>query len=71
MGVNIAKHWHVRGEVFAISDCLVVMVLLVTNMKLGNKITKCESKIMILEEQDNNRKTQNIYLVEYNLTGIW
>ena len=22
-GVNIAKHWHVAGEVFAISDCLV------------------------------------------------
>ena len=23
-GVNVAKHWHVVGEVFAISDCLVV-----------------------------------------------
>ena len=23
-GVNIAKQWHVAGEVFAISDCLVV-----------------------------------------------
>ena len=22
--VNFAKHWHVAGEVFAISDCLVV-----------------------------------------------
>ena len=22
-GVNVAKHWHVAGEVFAISDCLV------------------------------------------------
>ena len=22
-GVNAAKHWHVAGEVFAISDCLV------------------------------------------------
>ena len=22
-GVNVAKHWHVSGEVFAISDCLV------------------------------------------------
>ena len=21
-GVNVAKHWHVAGEVFAISDCL-------------------------------------------------
>ena len=21
-GVNVAKHWHVGGEVFAISDCL-------------------------------------------------
>ena len=26
-GVNVAKHWHVAGEVFAISDCLVVSVL--------------------------------------------
>ena len=26
-GVNVAKHWHVAGEVFAISDCLVVDVL--------------------------------------------
>ena len=25
-GVNVAKHWHVTGEVFAISDCLVVYV---------------------------------------------
>ena len=23
-GVNVAKHWHVAGEVFAISDCLVI-----------------------------------------------
>ena len=23
VGVNVAKHWHVAGEVFAISDCLV------------------------------------------------
>ena len=22
-GMNVAKHWHVAGEVFAISDCLV------------------------------------------------
>ena len=22
-GENVAKHWHVAGEVFAISDCLV------------------------------------------------
>ena len=26
-GVNVAKHWHVAGEVFAISDCLVKYVL--------------------------------------------
>ena len=25
-GVNVAKHWHVAGEVFAISDCLVYIV---------------------------------------------
>ena len=24
-GVNVAKHWHVAGEVFAISDCLVLV----------------------------------------------
>ena len=23
-GANVAKHWHVAGEVFFISDCLVV-----------------------------------------------
>ena len=23
-GVNVANHWHVAGEVFAISDCLVI-----------------------------------------------
>ena len=28
-GVNVAKHWHVAGEVFAISDCLVVFSLFV------------------------------------------
>ena len=26
-GVNVAKHWHVAGEVFAISDCLVILVV--------------------------------------------
>ena len=26
-GVNVAKHWHGAGEVFAISDCLVFNVL--------------------------------------------
>ena len=26
-GVNVAKHWHVAGEVFAISDCLVLNVI--------------------------------------------
>ena len=26
-GVNVAKHWHVAGEVFAISDCLVLHVV--------------------------------------------
>ena len=25
-GVNVAKHWHVAGQVFAISDCLVITV---------------------------------------------
>ena len=25
-GVNVAKHWHVAGEVFAISDCLVLLM---------------------------------------------
>ena len=28
-GVNVAKHWQGRGEVFAISDCLVVFSLFV------------------------------------------
>ena len=27
-GVNVAKHWHVAGKVFAISDCLVPFVFL-------------------------------------------
>ena len=31
-GVNVAKHWHVAGEVFAISDCLVEIVLVVREM---------------------------------------
>ena len=25
-GVNVAKNWHVAGEIFAISDCLVINV---------------------------------------------
>ena len=28
-GVNVAKHWHVAGEVFAISDCLVTIVCII------------------------------------------
>ena len=30
-GVNVAKHWHVAGEVFAISDCLIEYVVLSLN----------------------------------------
>ena len=30
-GVNVAKHWHVAGEVFAISDCLVVFCVKTKN----------------------------------------
>ena len=30
-GVNVAKHWHVAGEVFAISDCLVCIWVTHTN----------------------------------------
>ena len=26
-GMKVAKHWHVAGEVFAISDCLVHIVI--------------------------------------------
>ena len=32
-GVNVAKHWHVAGKVFAISDCLVRYVINVTQKK--------------------------------------
>ena len=32
-GVNVAKHWHVAGEVFAISDCLVRIVCIVALYK--------------------------------------
>ena len=28
-GVNVAKHWHVAGQVFAISECLVLCVVFV------------------------------------------
>ena len=28
-GVNVAKHWHVAGEVFAISDCLVLLFFVI------------------------------------------
>ena len=30
-GVNVAKHWHVAGEVFAISDCLAIHVICLLN----------------------------------------
>ena len=29
--MNVAKHWHVAGEVFAISDCLVLLYFVLTN----------------------------------------
>ena len=31
--MNVAKHWHVAGEVFAISDCLVINVSAVVLMQ--------------------------------------
>ena len=33
--VNVAKHWHVAGEVFAISDCLVGLVILLATDALS------------------------------------
>ena len=35
-GVNVAKHGHVAGEVSAISDCLVLLVIIVTFTGNGN-----------------------------------
>ena len=31
-GVNVAKHWHLTGEVFAICDCLVFVVVMVQRL---------------------------------------
>ena len=46
-GVNVAKHWHVAGEVFAISDCLVVYVLPQNNLNtLGRSMRRrCQAVI--------------------------
>ena len=32
-GVNVAKHWHVAGEVFAISDCLVMLCYVICKIR--------------------------------------
>ena len=37
-GVNVAKHWHVAGEVFAISDCLVVTYPNIKSGRLGHPV---------------------------------
>ena len=39
-GMNVAKHWHVAGEVFAISDCLVIYVIYIIPKKLHAKKDK-------------------------------
>ena len=35
-GVNDAKHWYVAGEVFAISDCLVLFVMPIVAWRFNN-----------------------------------
>ena len=40
-GVNVAKHWHVAGEVFAISDCLVIIGLNGFFSPITNKNIAC------------------------------
>ena len=40
-GVNVAKHWHVAGEVFAISDCLVVTLYQDRCTRTGNMSPAC------------------------------
>ena len=37
-GVNVAKHWHVAGEVFAISDCLVTYLFNVNSIKATENV---------------------------------
>ena len=39
-GVNVAKHWHVAGEVFAISDCLVTSCVLLVSSDFTSIIHK-------------------------------
>ena len=39
-GVNIATHWLVAGEVFAISDCLVIIVIIYSGHR-GRRMNVC------------------------------
>ena len=49
-GVNVAKHWHVAGEVFAISDCLVRQaVLTTTKVPWFNGSTSWEQYLQVFD----------------------
>ena len=46
-GVNVAKHWHVAGEVFAISDCLVTPVFSIYFSLLCNILGSYISRLSV------------------------
>ena len=57
-GVNVAKHWYVAGEVFAISDCLVAIAFAIINVTLrGNnlcdKLTYWYYPLLIFDDHKN------------------
>ena len=64
--MNVAKHWHVAGEVFAISDCLVVNVIItlfllhifmfayVINVFVGVCVRECVTAVAVILEGEAN-----------------
>ena len=49
-GVNVVKHWHVAGEVFAISDCLVPLITSINHVNDLNYVSPNLSYIQFAED---------------------
>ena len=68
-GVNVAKHWHVAGEVFAISDCLVACLQGCHSIHQMANLTNVAK--MEFDPTPTYRPITPRYLIRFSSFKIW
>ena len=65
-GVNVAKHWHVAGEVFAISDCVVCSCVEYN----GDVLVHLDLHVHILVDRGARLPTRNTMMYLFALSHL-